>query len=181
MSLWYWFTYMSQAIRGSIWCFWGVRWLTAGQQVTWAQFWTQKVDFGSSYCTYSGAKSCSLPGRLNPCFWLAVQEKGLGCKPFLCQNLWKDLETGRNCQKSYQMLSEILEYGLQFTFQSNHWIVWKLTNLLGENCPLVIFWVLGPFFVKFQILGTWSPFQNADLIFSWMSSLMRKQAFLKPG
>ena len=140
-----------------------------------AQFSTQKVDFGSSYCTYSGAKSCSLPRRLNPCFWLAVQEKGLGCKPFLCQNLWKDLETGRNCQKSYQMLSEILEYGLQFTFQSNHWIVWKLTNLLGENCPLVIFWVFCPLFVKFQILGTWSPFQNADLIFSWMSSLTRKQ------
>ena len=148
MSLWYRFTYMSQAIRGSIWCFWGVRWLTAGQQVTWAQFWTQKIDFGSSYCTYSGAKSCSLPGRLNPCFWLAVQEKGLGCKPFLCQKLWKDLETGRNCQKSYQMLPEILEYGLKLNFLVKSLDCLKLSNLLGETCPMVIFWEPGSIFFK---------------------------------
>ena len=153
MSLWYWFTYMSQAIRGSIWCFWGVRWLTAGQQVTWAQFWTQKVDFGSSYCTYSGAKSCSLPGRLNPCFWLAVQEKGLGCKPFLCQKLWKDLETGRNCQNLTRCCLKYLNMACSSPFSQITGLFENLQIYWEKIALWSFFGSLVPFLSNFRFLG----------------------------
>ena len=70
---------------------------------------------------------------------IGCSRERVGCKPFLCQNLWKDLETGRNCQKSYQMLPEILEYGLKLNFLVKSLDCLKLSNLLGETCPMVIF------------------------------------------
>ena len=57
--------------------------------------------------------------------------------------------------KSYQMLTEILEYGLKLNFLVKSLDCLKLSNLLGETCPMVIFFEdLGPFFQ----IGTWVHF-----------------------
>ena len=60
--------------------------------------------------------------------------------------------------KSYQMLSEILEYGLKLNFLVKSLDCLKLSNLLGETCPMVIFENLGPFFKYGPNKLTWVHF-----------------------
>ena len=80
------------------------------------------------------------------------------------------------------MLSEILEYGLKLNFLVKSLDCLKLSNLLGETCPMVIFFEdLGPFFQ----IGTWVHFFSEGFpngikqVYQWPAPLSLVDTLLK--